>query len=720
MRKILLAFILSMAVLLGAAAPGWCAGEVTLKARPGLAGVYKINQPVLIRVDIENSGEAVRGYLTLVSRNTDMQSRRFEPVYRCEVEAPARGRTSVEMVVPGEVAANSAMVRLVAGDAAVAETSLEGTGVGGGTVIIPLGDRVSGSGLFKWLDKTYGGQVTVKYLAVEELPQKWTSLSAADIVVAGRDSAGRLGSEQLKALKEWVQLGGVLILSGEEGTVKGGPFAGIIAAAGEDVSSQPLGRGEVILTRSPLESTGDANGESWEALGLSDIITGQVKGRQMEIRNIENNILAETGSYLPMVKIPDVWVLVFLWVAYILAVGPGLYLVLKHYNRRDLAWLIIPSAAVVTALGLYAISPVNRLQSYIGHTLSAVEILDGTLAEVKSTGTFVLPRGGVLEVRGERETLLSPVNHYYERGRPVSVYSGDENGVVFSGVEYGSMRQVSSHGTLYGAGTFDGAVYFRNDSVVAEIKNNTNFSLRDCRLLVGQGLLDLGDIPAGAGVKISEPLNRTRIVTNPGDIYQLDRHSPAKARENRIVSEYAVRKTGSGEVYLLGWSDSSVDRLKVIKPAGRGQIGGLTLVRQKLDIKFPAGEFKLPAGFIKNTLNDLGGAYKEGPEGIFVHNGMVRISYDLRKTLKTPDFRVTAIEFPQFPDRSLNNIELFRHDLSRWEQVGAGVQKISGDDAGKYISGQGTVEIRVSPQSVDRPGVEGMFRGISVEGVIVR
>ncbi|MFZ5652755.1 MAG: hypothetical protein ACOY4I_18130 [Bacillota bacterium] len=716
MRKIYLALVLTLALFLGTAAPGWCGGDVTLKARPGLAGIFKVNQPVAIRVDIENGGEAVKGYLTLVSRNRDMHSRRFEPVYRSEVNVPSGGKTSVEMVVPGEVAANYGSVRLVAGSEVVAETSLEGTGVGGGAVILPLGDIVSGSGLFKWLDRSYGGQVTVKYLPVEELPQRSVFLGVADIVVVGRDSAGLLSAGQLRALKEWVRLGGVLLLSGEAGTAAKGPFADIVPAVRGDVARQALGRGEVILSRTPIEDVNDPEGKYWESLGLSGIVGGQARGRQMELKNIENNILAETGSYLPLVKIPHILVLVLLWIAYTLAVGPGLYLLLKRFNRRDLAWVLIPAVAVVTGLGLYAISPVNRLQSYIGHTLSAVEIVDVNLAEVRTTGTFVVPRGGILDVRGEGESILTPVNIYSHRGRPVSVYGGDVSGVVFSDVEYGSMRQVGSYGIMSGAGSVGGTVYFRNDSVVAGIKNNTIFNLRDCRLLVGPGLLELGDIPAGSEVKISEPLNRTRIITHPGDLYGFAPKSQARAREVRLVSEYTARKSGAGEVYFLGWSDESAGKIKVVKPAGQGQTSGLTLVLQKMEPQFPKGEFKLPVGFIINTVANLGGAHKEGPEGVYVHSGMVKIIYDLQKTLKTSGFRVTAIEFPQIPDRALHTMEIFRHDLSKWDQVGAG--KISGEDVMKYVSGEGKVEVRLSPASIEKPGMEGMFRGIAVEGVI--
>jgi len=715
LRRVVFTIILLMGMFMGTVAPGWCGGDISLKARPGLAGIYKVNHLVPIRVDIENRGEGIQGQLVVMPRlieTAGAPSMRNAPVYRSLVDIPAGGKSAIHMVVPGEIAAGAESVRLISGERVLAETKLEGSAVAGGIVIIPLSEKVSGSSLFMWMDKKYGGQVTVKYLPAGELPGKALFLEGADIMVVDREAAAQLNENQIKALKDWVVLGGSLLLSGEEGVTEG-PFRDIVPDTKEGVLRKVLGRGAVILSRTPLENINDPDGKTWESMGLSPIGLGTANIKEIDMKNMEAGMMSEMGSYFPMIKIPDISVLIILWILYTLTIGPGAYLVLKRYNRRDLCWLIIPALSLAAGLALFFISPVNRLNAYLAHTMSTVEIVHPNLAEVKTAGTIVLPKGGKLEVRGSGEVLLQPANIYGSR-LPAWVFSGNESRIIFNYVEYGSMRQVSAYGTLAGLGMVEGSVYFRDDRVMGEIVNKTPFNLRDCRLLVGSALVELGQIPAGSGKEIDEPLNRSQLVTDPNDLYRTDPRAPVKARETRLIADFTVRREASGEIYFLGWSDSPADNIHVVSSTGQGQASGLTMVRQKMEPLFPPGPFKLPASLIKNTITGIDGGYSWRPDGLNVHRGSVKITYDLNKTLGK-DFRLTGIELPLASDKTNYIVEIFRQDLSQWEHMTGG-QKVS-SDVSKYLSGKGIIDVKITSQ-VEKPGIEGAFRGITVEGVI--
>lgn len=717
MRKHITTLLISLALALLMAAPGWCGQDVAMRARPGLAGIFKYSQPVLIKVDIDNRGDSIKGHLSVAPGGREMPPGRNSPVYMAEVDIPAGSKVTRELVVPGELASsNYPVVRLVAGGNTVAEAALEGTGLGGGTVIMPLGEKVTGSSLFTWLDKRYGGQVTVKYLPPEELPDKSIFLGAADVIVADREAATRLNPGQAGALKEWVMLGGTLLLSGEPAIAAGSPLSGIIQGPlGRQgaLERMALGRGEVILSRTSVEEIIDPEGKVWESLGI-------VPGDGVLIKNEIDlkNVIANAGSYFPMVKLPDIQVLVLLWGVYLLAVGPGLYLLLRRFNRRELAWVLVPAVAALTGAGFYAMSPVNRLQDYFAHTTSAVEIMDEKLAVVRASGAFVLPRGGTLEVSGSREMLLEPVNNYSGRRdqKATAFNNGSESRVIFEGVEYASMRQVHIYGLLRGMGRVGGRVYFRDDRVAGEIVNNTPYMLRDCRLIIGKSFLELGEIPSGGSKKLDEPLNWAQIINNPSELYRFNaRQSPVQMQEARIITDISVRQDNAGEVYFLGWSDSSPEQLKVIRPSGQGQAGGLTMIRQKMEFNFPPGAFRLPPGFIKYTATGLGGGLGKGPDGLVVHRGSAQISYDLAKTLNMDNFRVTVIDIPPVSDRSSSMIEIYRQDISAWEQVDRSGRRFSGDEASRYLSGQGKIELKITSQAEK---AEGTFQGIAVEGVI--
>lgn len=721
MRRILTLLMLTVLMVTGQAAPGWCDGDVSLKARPGLAGIYKVNRPVLIDVDVDNQGGRITGRLALIPRGGEDRNRW---VYGCEVDVPAGQKGSYTIVAPGEVVSNSSLVRLTDGYKTLAETSLEGAGVGGGMVVIPLAEKFLGSSLFSWLDKEHGGQVMVKYLPAEEFPDRSLLLGTADIIVADRESLARLGEGQKKVLSEWVRLGGGLVLSGESAASAGDALEGLIPRFSEarggsgPVQREPWGKGEIMFFRQALESIDDREGKVWEEIGFASWSQEILGGQKMDRMQSEKNNLAEGGSYLPLARSVAMPVLVALWLTYILVVGPGLFILLKRLRRSDLAWIMVPAVALFTAAGLFTLSPVNRLKAYLSQTVSTVEIIDGDLAEISSSGAFVLPRGGTLEVGGREGMLLEPLDRYAQRGgSSMAALSGSSPRVVFEGVEYGSMRQVYSYGTLQGVGTVEGTVFFKEDRLQGRIVNKTSFDLRDCRILVGKSLVELGGLASGSALDLDEPMSRARIVNSPREIYGSGPQAAVQSRESAYIAEIASQNKGDGEVVFMGWSDSPLMTLKVLAPSGEGQESGRTLIRQKLAVMFPEGPFRLPAGFIKSEVSGLGGAYGENSEGLTLHNGSVKVIYDLRETLQTDSFNITAIDLQKAPAEAGYTVELLNPATSGWDRIEGGSSVISGTEAQKYVSGRGVIEIRLTSLT-EKPDKEGIFSGITVEGAI--
>lgn len=106
MKKLFLTFFLTLALAVFPAAPGWCGqDDVILKARPGLSGIYKVNRPVLIRVDIDNRGDGIAGQLVVASRDRERPHERNRPLYITAVEVPAGGKVTRDLLVSGELAA---------------------------------------------------------------------------------------------------------------------------------------------------------------------------------------------------------------------------------------------------------------------------------------------------------------------------------------------------------------------------------------------------------------------------------------------------------------------------------------------------------------------------------------------------------------------------------------------------------------------------------------
>ncbi len=272
------------------------------------------------------------------------------------------------------------------------------------------------------------------------------------------------------------------------------------------------------------------------------------------------------------------------------------------------------------------------------------------------------------------------------------VYSGlEQSRVIFGDVEYGAMRQVYFYGIDTGAGSIDGGVFFLEDRLVGEIINNTPFDLRDCRLVSGKRSIGLGEIASGGTKKIE-----AMIMTGAGEPHGVVPQQ-AGPLESRMAGHLSKTGGSPGELIFLGFCDRPTEQFSVVRPAGRGQISGLTMVRQRIDLGFPGGSFRLPPGFIKSTVSSQ------------------KVIYDLPGTLNTADFTVTAIEVPPLPPG--HTVEIYRADTNVWEQLDPGGGRFVGGEALKYLSGQGKIELRLfAPMEK----TEGFFSGIAVEGVVGR
>ncbi|GBF34614.1 hypothetical protein DCCM_3733 [Desulfocucumis palustris] len=756
----------ALAVLMLASAlpvrPASAAG-VDIKAWPGLSGLYKMDQAVQIKLELINSGEPFKGKLVVDREKIPGQPEQGgnKVLYSREIDVQS-GKTSTIMLVPGNVMGLPPEVKLVSGERVLARTPVQGTNVSGGLIGLVLSEKAYRSDLFTWLDKRLGNQFNAKYMNPEELPDNAVLLQGADLLVVDRDAVKALNGEQCQAIMEWTRLGGTLLLSGGAGAEQGGKFSAISpvavqgntrasgamgglrpdggslnAASGKLVSGRvvaseagnplmvygDLGRGKVVYSAVALEELGGNNEKLWLALDDPDGL-GVFSQRRIKEPQVMRDMLANASSYLPQLDLPPVPAVMLIWVVYLAAAGPGIYYLLKRYDRRDLAWITVPVLAVATAGGFYLFSPVNRLQGYLEQTLTAVDILGPGLAEVRSAETLVLPRGGNLKLQAVKDMMVEPVN-YYNSGqgdnRLEIVNNGQVSSINFQGVEYGSMRQVAAYGLWREAGTLEGAVYFRKDTLMGEITNNTGINLRDCKLLAGGHLIELGSLGAGQTRDINEMPDRWQLVGSrealagsPGDTRMDD-----DVREKRLLDELINQNSQEQDgVMFLAWGDNPTELFSVVEPSARGRNYGLMLIRQKIDINIPAGEFKIPAGLLGARENQVEGGLEKRADGIIMHNGKAVLSYDLADIMGGRKYTVSRIAFPGSVEGHIQTLEVYSHNKQNWVELKDGQRVLEGQEAAGCISPQGTVKIRISGGFNGNEALKIVpFRGIEVEGV---
>jgi len=758
--------ILAVAVMAGAL-PSSAAAAVEMKAWPGLGGLFRVDQPLELLITVENLGPGFRGTITVGQDEKQPEGRRPGLArYILDVDIPADGRSQFRIVIPGELASRKPLVELASGGMTLAEARVEGVAVGGGRVLLALGEDIAGSGLQGWLAETPGSQVNLKYLSPGELPGDSLLLGVADVIMISPSIASPLNEGQVRALKEWVNLGGTLLLFGGAGAAEGGDFADVspVRAAGRKVvdgklaglrsggplevasgeltagkamavengvpvlARRELGWGEVVYCAAgPRDLGGEARGV-W-----STLLRGATPGpgdkdpaskRPFGLGTGSDGQLVGPSSYIPRLAGPPAPVLAVLWLVYVAAVGPLLYFLLRRADRRDWAWALAPAVALLAAGAFYLLAPAGRLQGHLTQTVATIEILSPEMAAVRAGATVVAARGGDLTVHAAGNMFAGPSGYDGRADIQKSVLvqrSGEKTTVSFGDVRYSSLRQVYAYGLRRDPGSIEGKLYFAGKNIKGDLLNKTGLDLRDCRLALGGRVIRIGNLSAGETVHIEETLEGLNI--SPGPEMLLAELGGSRGtrpgdpffRERQVLSESLHGENGrAASIQFIGWHDGAPGIFEVTGKPGRIEDHGLVLVKQAIGMEAAPGKFRLPAGFIKPRPGELRFASTEGRETKVIYNDNINLVYNIDDAGISGNFEIEALEFQYAGGQFASPVEIYNYQDDKWEQLPDGGRKIGTEELPRYLSG-GEVRLRVAGES---RGPYPVWPGLAVEGVV--
>lgn len=761
-------FTILALVVLSTALPSPSAAAVGIKVRPGLGGLYKVDQPLELAVTVENPGPAFDGTL-LVRHDEERYGHRPDLArFVMNIKVPAGESKQFHMVIPGELARTQPLVELVSGGLVLAKSRVEGTAVSGGLVALALSEDITGggSGLHTWLSGERGSQINLKCMSSGEIPANSLLLGVADVIMTGASGVSSLNEKQVRAIKEWVHLGGKLVLFAGAGAGKGGFFSDIspvhvtgkktvagklgglrsggpleVASgrlvAGREVvvedgvpvvARRKLGRGQVLFCGIDPGDLGSEAGGIWSTLFDINQETGEDILRVKKLLAWGSNSLVYASSYLPQLAGPPVSLLAILWLIYVAAVGPVLYFILRRADRRDWAWFLVPAIALVAAGCFYLLAPVNRLQNYLFQTLATVEIFTPELAEVRAGTSIVFSRGGDLTVQTADNMYAVPV---YQGGSPGSSnmsaivhQEGEKTSIDFNDVEFGSLTKLYAYGLQRNFGCIEGGLHLKGNRVTGNLVNKTGLYLRDCRLLLlGGRVIKIGELPAGNTVHIEETLEKWRGFTNLEMLFTelgIKGNWPGEPffRERQMLSELVQWETGYPYgIQFLGWHDGIPEIFENTGKPGQKEYGGMLLVKQRVDMDLVKGKFRLPAGFIAPRYVTREDGEILGSKGEFIIRGKtVKLVYDINDAEIGQDFVIDTIELQKVQGQFPYSAEIYNIQQDKWEPLPDEGRRIAGDDLARYVK-DNKVTVRLT-QKGDIYDLQQVWPGLAVEGVV--
>ncbi|MEG6616218.1 hypothetical protein V6C27_07240 [Peptococcaceae bacterium 1198_IL3148] len=752
-RRFLTAFIALLIIIL----PNIALADTVLTVTPGLNGLYKTDQPVQLNISIANNGAAVENAVLMVKQNRE--SLGYTPagsaVYQKTVDLPANQRVETQIVIPGEMANNNALVYLYANDTELARAKVQGVAVND-FIGLSVGETPLANGLPIWLETNMKNMLTLKYMAPTEVPDNPIALGAADFIVMDDQSIGALSSQQLTTIHHWVTLGGTLLLSGGAGAAEGQAFADIspVLVTGNKnitgnwnglrtatnavavttgtfvdgeklltvdgttlVARRTIGRGDVVYSAVGLENLQAKDNKVWEALlKMHDApIMAAKHGNDRDI----NISLLDASANFPQLHPPSITYLVGIWGLYMVLVAPGLYLLLKKYNRRDWAWLGVPMLAVLTAAVIYYSAPMHKLNGPLGQTLAMVEVVDEQVAEIKADGSYVSPKGGELMLADTDQGLITPRVRYNGDNwgqLPIIDYSNQQIGVNYGKVGYLSLRQASLYKVVNDFGYIKGEVKLEGSKITGQLINQTNIDIEKCILIFGDNVVELGELPTNGSINVDEDVmtaKRFNWETDLQDWFGTNTEALYQIRDAVATKEYVVETEADKGIQLVALA-KQVPGLMQLKNADAENIS-TAMIKQQIPLVLPdSGKFRLPAGFIPANIVESNGGLEQTPEGYMIHGGHVTVEFNLQLPVQQ-QVEVQAVEISNLLVASNYQLSIFDWTNASWVPIEPNRGRLAGNDLKPYISEQN--RLRINIEKSDYYDVMPL-PGLAVEGVV--
>ncbi|WP_421378238.1 hypothetical protein ACOJQI_12465 [Bacillus salacetis] len=408
-------------------------------------------------------------------------------------------------------------------------------------------------------------------LTEDTLPEDSLGLGMFNALVIHDYAIGQLPEKKQAALKEWVELGGHLIIgSTPDLQQKMGKLASLIPmnvtgekelkdlsflkgysdkplalnemtiltgeqSAGADelivesglplAVEKGLGMGKVTqltynLAEEPLASWEGNNG--WWNRILTASVDSQMQHPMSFYDQVHNTLLNTTelfaSSFLP------VSVIVLLFAAYIIIIVPVLYFILKKKDKREWGWWIIPSIAIVTSIAIFATGASDRSGGESINKVSIVSVSEEGTGSGYHISSMLSSSGGDYAVEFGSE-VLHPVPFSQEFVEQTNysdypmVQAADENSVVtFKDVEFWSVRSIMNQVASVETGRIEGELSAGDTLISGTVTNNMVHDLEHVYILAGGSAYEVGSLAKGENKKVEIEKKSTALIGAPSSL----------------------------------------------------------------------------------------------------------------------------------------------------------------------------------------------------------
>lgn len=758
----------------GGTPPALAASSVSMKAETGLAGYARSGQYIPLRVILDNRGKAVSGRLEVKAIGGDSTV-----VYQRHLSLPGGALKRVNMYLPRSNN-NPYSVEFLSGDKKLATAKLRLT-------ICPPSEVLAGllaadPAALKSLENVkfpgQGQHLTTVSLKAEDIPEQALCLNSLDILVLDNFSVRSLSRQQIKAIKDWTFNGGLLVVAGGpawqkttdglpssllpvqlDGSSQISSLAGIdkLAGAGLPAQGMVLSKGKVTAGAILLKS-GDIPAIVQRKAGSGDVIytafdlaqapfdkwagmpalwsgllyrtdphhiisSGAVQQEDYSYNNITWNL-----RNFPDVGLPSTKSLAIVLVLYVLVLGPGIYLFLKKFDRRDLGWIAIPLLALILFSATYAVAFKGKDRDVFINIVSLLNMQEegqgghlssyvGLFAPTKTHYQISLPEEQIINVGSNGE---NNVRRIYGPYGPISGPNNEEDVIARielsdqPRVSYGeatrwSLRSLQTERILDNCGRIDGKIICSGGRLKGTITNNTGYLLTGAVLFNEYCRQRVGSLRPGQSVEVD--ITPRSVYWGNGRMSWVAANYPVywprnmQNRMNRIDQltsnlmemAYNRKELAQAPLMLMAYSPGA-PRAKIINDVKGNTYYSTVIIAPLQPIAVNAGRAELLPGMIKGYVTGFSGRNMYSDMwGVQIDGGMVTYQLNLpfsSQGLQVEDLKI-LVETGDYVQAQNLKIKVLNQLTGQWEDFRYNPQGILLVKGGCYIAKDDGVLVQV-------------------------
>lgn len=478
-----------------------------------------------------------------------------------------------------------------------------------------------------------------------QFPTDSNLLNTLTAVAASPEELEQLDATQRSSLLTWVQLGGLLIVTGTQGTTKTwqsvfplfpgitrdvqtvglAKFAGnnipapgkIMASTSQiqggstlwaDANGIPLlaartvGRGMICQTSFAPSAT-TLLGWTGNPLFWSNVLQEGAAPHKALTKLLDPHgalSLAAASNALSPLRVPSLkfWFIVFL--GYLLVVGPLIFWLLRRIHRATLAWAILPIFSVLTTAGIYVTGVTTRPPGVLNEGVGVLELVGGNtgLAESYGVQAFMSPYRGGMSFQTTQKMLALP----FAEPRLISdgsadVWNTEKASVSFNNVSRWSVGYLYTAGSVQKQGELAATLSSTFGILLGTVTNQTPYHLDDLVMFWDGRMYKIGDLNSGQSVAIHEVTSDDVTDDNWVSAYGAYNHLMTRAI-GRPLETYAAESLSSlspddteDAMFVATTSDATPSLPALLTEGKVAPNQSIVLVRQFVTIGEPSNIF---------------------------------------------------------------------------------------------------------------------------------